>query len=179
MTIRKITQWVFTALAFVGAVLVIVAFALPFYQATSEVVGIESSLTVTGFAFAFGGNYTATVAGATATDSVELSAGVLSAFILAVVGLVLLVIHPVFSYGKTPAVAKKGLAVVIFLVFGVLTGLLFSTLPLVGEESSEFSNVISNGKAGLGSGAILGGVFSAVVALLALLSAVVAPDTAK
>lgn len=184
MTIRKVAQWVLTALAFVGAILVIVSFALPFFSQTASFSSVifsgSGTLTVTGFAYAFGG--TSVIASSSSSSTygdVSIAPGILSAFILAVLGLVLLVVHLVFSYGKTPVLVKKGLAVVIFLVFGALTGLLFSTLPLVGEDASSSSSAVVDASAGLGSGAILGGVFSAVVALLALLSAVVAPDTAK
>lgn len=182
--LRKSFSFVFSIAAFVAAALAIAFFTLPFLSSVGEssALGASYAYTVSGFALAFGGSgLLVTKIGdnvtKTTTGEIDMNPGIMAAFILVVIAVLLLAIFVVFVWTRRGNSGLKVLPLGAFILLGVAAGLAFSVLPLTGTEASESEGIIGTLTQGIGYGAIMTGIFGAGGAVLSLLAGTIAPES--
>ncbi len=146
----------------------------PFLASSAELLGVTTVVSVSGFALAFGGDVTTTISkgdnvSSAVTGHIDLNAGILSAFIILCVALVLALIFLVCAWGKKASTIKKFFAfgsAICFLTCGIL---FFCTKNLIGE-----GNLLSGLE--INMGAISCGVLAVIASICSLVAGALGPS---
>ncbi len=177
---------IFTCLSIVSGALVLGFLALDFVTCSGgvNIFGFTASTTIyaSGYSLAFKGplmgvaSSGSTVSDATSLGNVGMSVGILCAFIILCLALILAIIYLVCAWGRRGADIKKFFAfgsALCFLVAGVL---FFCALPLAKDALMELLKSQQSVNAfKIGSGAICSGVFSLLSALFILIAGALGP----
>ena len=176
---RKFFKLIFSLAGLVVAVLAVIMMALPVSTVSVSVLGQTATGTVSGFAWAFGGDCLFTLNGEVVdniSQTVDPNAGMLATVLLLIIGAVLALIYVFFSWGhKNPSV-KKGIGGVSALILLVGAILCFCATSLTGQETgnSSFGGLV-DASSTLGIGAIMGGIFGIASALLMVIATLLGP----
>lgn len=181
---------IFTSCAIVAGALVFAFLGLEFVSVTSSVSALGSTSTsttyVTGYALSFKGSLLNTIklndniSGPNELGQVGMSVGILIAFILLCIALVLALIYLVCAWGKKSATLKKIFGFGSSLCFLVCGILFFCAVPLSKGALSE--NTVSYAlldQFKLGVGAIFSGIFAILASLFSLIAAALGPKKGR